>query len=316
MVVEGVITLGTLVAFQRYISMMVWPMTAVGWALSLLQRGNASMKRIDDVMNERSEIVVKDSVVQQFIPLGKIEFRDINFRYDSQKEWILKGINLKITAGQRIAIVGPIGSGKSTLINMIPRVIPVGDQSIFIDGVDINTIDIKLLRRHIGFVPQETFLFSERIVDNLLFGAGTADSSNNAQELACMAAIETEIQELPGQYESYLGERGINLSGGQKQRITIARALAINPSIIILDDCLSSVDARVEEVIIKNILSNFKNKTLLVVTHRLPAVKDFDMIVVMKEGMIVERGTHEQLIKVNGLYTSLYTKEVLEERLG
>ncbi|MEK6635810.1 MAG: ABC transporter ATP-binding protein [Planctomycetota bacterium] len=316
MVVEGVITLGTLVAFQRYISMMVWPMTAVGWSLSLLQRGNASMKRIDDVMNERSEIVVKDSVAQQFIPLGKIEFRDINFRYDSQKEWILKGINLKIPAGQRIAIVGLIGSGKSTLINMIPRVIPVGDQSIFIDGVDINTIDIKLLRRHIGFVPQETFLFSERIVDNLLFGAGTADSSNNVHELACMAAIETEIQELPGQYESYLGERGINLSGGQKQRITIARALAINPSIIILDDCLSSVDARVEEVIIKNILSNFKNKTLLVVTHRLPAVKDFDMIVVMKEGMIVERGTHEQLIKVNGLYTSLYTKEVLEEKLG
>ncbi len=316
MVVEGVITLGTLVAFQRYISMMVWPMTAVGWCLSLLQRGSASMKRIDEVMDERSAIVLKDNISQNFTPHGDIEFRDINFRYDSQKEWLLKGINLKITAGQRVAIVGPIGSGKSTLVNMIPRINPVNDQNIFIDGVNINTIDIKLLRKHIGFVPQDTFLFSEKIADNLLFGIETQDNRNNVQELARMVGVDAEIQELSGRYESYLGERGVNLSGGQKQRITIARALAINPTVIILDDCLSAVDARVEETIIKNILKKFQNKTLLVVTHRLPAVRDFDMIVVMKDGMIVERGTHEQLVKLNGLYTSLYTKEVLEERLG
>ncbi len=316
MVLEGAITLGTLVAFQRYISMMVWPMTAIGWCLSLLQRGNASMKRIDEVMDERSEIVSKVDTARQFVPRGEIEFRDINFRYDNQAEWVLKGINLKIPAGQRVAIVGPIGSGKSTLASMLPRMIPVSDRSLFIDGLDINTIDIRNLRKHIGYVPQDTFLFSEKITDNLLFGVETSGGSNNAGELARMAAIESEIQELPYQYESYLGERGINLSGGQKQRITIARALAINPNIIILDDCLSAVDARVEENIIKNILKNYPDRTLLVVTHRLPAVRDFDMIVVMDDGMIVEKGTHEQLIKINGLYTSLYTKEALEEKLN
>ncbi len=316
MVLEGAITLGTLVAFQRYISMMVWPMTAIGWCLSLLQRGNASMKRIDEVMDERSEIVSKVDAARQFVPQGEIEFRDINFRYDNQTEWVLKGITLKIPAGQRVAIVGPIGSGKSTLASMLSRMIPVSDRSLFVDGVDINTIDIKNLRKHIGYVPQDTFLFSEKITDNLLFGVETADGSNNVEELARMAGIESEIQELPYRYESYLGERGINLSGGQKQRITIARALAINPNIIILDDCLSAVDARVEEIIIKNILHKFPGRTMLVVTHRLPAVRNFDMIVVMQDGMIVEKGTHGQLIKINGLYTSLYTKEALEEKLG
>lgn len=314
MVIEEVITLGTLVAFQRYISMMVWPMTAVGWSISLLQRGNASMKRIDEVMNEKPDITSKDNIT--YIPHGEIEFRDVNIRYDGKKEWILKGINLKIPVGQCIAIVGPIGSGKSTLVNLIPRIIPVPDKSLFISGIDINTINIKALRKIIGFVPQDTFLFSERVVDNMLFGIEDAKRSNySAEELAQMVAIEKEIQEIPNQFDSYLGERGINLSGGQKQRITIARALAINPDIIILDDCLSAVDARVENTILKNIQKYFADKTLLVVTHRLPAIRNFDMIVVMRNGMIVEKGTHEQLIKINGLYTSLYSKEALEEKL-
>lgn len=315
MVIEGDITIGTLVAFQRYISMMVWPMTAIGWCLSLLQRGNASMKRVDEVMNERSEIIIKGNAVQQFIPHGEIEFRDINFRYDYNKSWTLKGINLKINTGQRVAIVGPIGSGKTTLISLIPRLIPVQDNSLFLDGADINTIDIKSLRRHIGFVPQDTFLFSETIMDNILFGKETEKENGYARELARMAVIEPEINELPHQFKNYLGERGVNLSGGQKQRITIARALAIDPKIIVLDDCLSAVDARVEDVIIKNILKNFPERTLLIVTHRLPAVRNFDMIVVMKDGMIVEKGTHNQLIRLNGLYASLYTKEIIEEKL-
>ncbi|WKZ18869.1 MAG: ABC transporter ATP-binding protein [Candidatus Jettenia sp. CY-1] len=314
MVIEGVITLGTLVAFQRYISMMVWPMTAVGWSLSLLQRGNASMKRIDEVMNEKPEIISKDNVT--YMPHGEIEFRDIHMQYDGNKEWILKGINLKIPAGQRIAIVGPIGSGKSTLVNLIPRIIPVPDKSLFIGGMDINTIHIKALRKIIGFVPQDTFLFSERVVDNILFGVENEKSSYySTQKIAQMVVIEKEIQQLPNQFDSYLGERGVNLSGGQKQRITIARALAMHPDIIILDDCLSAVDARVEDTILKNIQKYFAGKTLLVVTHRLPAIRNFDMIVVMENGMIVEKGTHEQLIKINGLYTSLYSKEALEEKL-
>lgn len=314
MVIGGVITLGTLVAFQRYISMMVWPMTAIGWCLSLLQRGKASMKRIDEIMEETPVIVTNDKGKEQFIFTGNIEFRDVNFRYDPEKEWVLKGINLKISSGQRIAIVGPIGSGKSTLVNMLPRIIPTNKQSIFLDGVDINTINIKVLRERVGFVPQDTFLFSEKIADNILFGAKTEGSDNTSPRFARIVGIEEEIQELPHKFESYLGERGINLSGGQKQRISIARALAINPSIIILDDCLSAVDARVEDAIMKNILINFPGKTLIVVTHRLPAIRGFDIIVVMKDGMIVEKGTHKQLIVANGLYTSLYTKEVLEER--
>lgn len=314
MVIGGVITLGTLVAFQRYISMMVWPMTAIGWCLSLLQRGKASMKRIDEIMEETPVIVTNDKGKEQFIFTGNIEFRDVNFRYDPEKEWVLKGINLKISSGQRIAIVGPIGSGKSTLVNMLPRIIPTNKQSIFLDGVDINTINIKVLRERVGFVPQDTFLFSEKIADNILFGAKTEGSDNTSPRFARIVGIEEEIQEFPHKFESYLGERGINLSGGQKQRISIARALAINPSIIILDDCLSAVDARVEDAIMKNILINFPGKTLIVVTHRLPAIRGFDIIVVMKDGMIVEKGTHKQLIVANGLYTSLYTKEVLEER--
>jgi len=323
MVLTGAITLGTLVAFQRYISMMVWPMTAVGWCLSVMQRGNASMKRIDEVMDQRSEIVVRKDAIRNFIPQGEIEFRDVHFRYDKNSEEVLRGISLKILAGHRVAIVGPIGSGKSTLVNMIPRIVPMKDGGLFIDGIDVNAVDIRVLRRHVGFVPQDAFLFSEKIKDNLLFGVKPEEAGNHEgtdeqmymQRLASMAGVNEEIQELPHKYENYLGERGVNLSGGQKQRITIARALAIEPKIIILDDCLSAVDARVEDIIMKNILKNYPGSTLLAVTHRLPAVKDFDMIVVMKDGSIVEKGTHKQLIANNGLYMSLYTKEALEEKL-
>ncbi len=315
MVVEGVITLGTLVAFQRYISMMVWPMTASGWCLSLMQRGVASMKRIDEVMAESPEIIVKSAGKQQKTFRGEIEFRDLHFRYHSQQEWILKGINLQISAGQRVAIVGPIGCGKSTLVSLIPRMLPTVDRKLFIDRADINELDIKTLRRNIGFVPQDTFLFSEKIADNIVFGGDACAGNDRALKFARMAAIDKEIQSLPAQFDSYLGERGINLSGGQKQRIAIARALAIDPTIIILDDCLSAVDAGLEGEIMKNIRKDFPGRTLLAVTHRLPAVRDFDMVLVLQNGMIVEKGRHEQLLGLNGLYTSLYTKEALAERL-
>ncbi|MGQ3683964.1 MAG: ABC transporter ATP-binding protein [Candidatus Loosdrechtia sp.] len=314
MVIEEAITLGTLVAFQRYISMMVWPMTATGWSISLLQRGKASMKRIDEIMNEKPDIVSKNGITS--VLHGDIEFRNVNIKYENKKEWVLRNINLKIPAGQRIAVVGTIGSGKSTLVNLVPRIIPVPDQSLFLSGIDINMINIKTLRKMIGFVPQDAFLFSEKITDNILFGVeDQKQSPYRVQELARMVAIEKELDELPNKFDTYLGERGVNLSGGQKQRLTIARALAINPDIIILDDCLSAVDARVEETILKNIVRCFPGKTLLVVTHRLLAIKDFDMIVVMKDGLIAEKGTHGELIKLNGLYTSLYTKEALEEKV-
>ncbi|QII13863.1 putative ABC Multidrug Transporter (ATP Binding Cassette) [Candidatus Kuenenia stuttgartiensis] len=313
MVIQGDITLGTLVAFQSYISMMIWPMTAVGWCVSLLQRGNASMKRIDEVMEEKPEID-KHSVTSKKVTLkGDIEFRDVHFQYYKQDKWILKGIHLKIRAGQRVAIVGSIGSGKTTLLSLLPRILSVKDGTVFIDGMDINAMDVTLLRRCIGFVPQEAFLFSERIADAILFGNAGAGTDENVRELARMVKLEAEIQKLPDQYESYLGERGVNLSGGQKQRLTIARALAVNPDIIIMDDCLSAVDVQGEHFILHNIATKFPGKTLIIVTHRLPAIRDFDVIVVMKEGMIVEKGTHAELMKMNGEYSALYRKEELEE---
>lgn len=315
MVMEGTITLGTLIAFQRYISKMVWPMTAVGWCLSLFQRGKASMKRIEEIMDINPEIISCKSAMKNIRPMGKIDFRNLSFRYREHGDFILQNIDLKILPGQKVAITGPVGCGKTTLVNLIPRIILAEDNKIFIDDIDINRIDIKELRRHIGFVSQDTFLFSDKIKNNILFGIPEQSDERKVKKFANISMISNEIDDLPEGYDSYLGERGVNLSGGQKQRISIARALAIDPKILILDDCLSGVDARTEEAIIKNISKVARKKTLIVVTHRIPAVKDFDLIVVMKEGRIVEKGTHQQLIERKGFYNSLYEKEVIKESL-
>ncbi|MFQ5963166.1 MAG: ABC transporter ATP-binding protein [Candidatus Scalinduaceae bacterium] len=315
MVLEGTVTLGTLIAFQRYISKMVWPMTAVGWCLSLFQRGKASMKRVDEVMDLNPEIVTNKSAIKDFQPTGKIEFTDLSFRYNGNEDDVLRNVNLKIDSGQKVAIIGPVSCGKSTLVSLIPRIFSAKDNKIFLDDVDINKIDIKELRKHIGFVSQDTFLFSEKIRNNIAFGNPAISDERKVQELARLSMISKEIDDLPEGYDSYLGERGINLSGGQKQRLSIARALAINPKILIFDDCLSAVDARTEEALIKNISEVVKENTLIVVTHRIPAIKEFDFIVVMQEGVIVEKGTHQQLTKREGLYKSLYDKEVIEESL-
>jgi ATP-binding cassette subfamily B protein len=227
----------------------------------------------------------------------------------------LQNINLNIIPGQKVAITGPVGCGKTTLVNLIPRILPAEDNKIFIDDIDINRMDVKELRKHIGFVSQDTFLFSEKIKNNISFGNPDMFDEHKVREFANISMISKEIEALPEGYDSYLGERGINLSGGQKQRISIARALAIDPRILILDDCLSGVDARTEEAIIKNISEAAKQKTLIVVTHRIPAIKDFDLIVVMQEGRIVEQGTHQELNERKGIYKSLYEKEVIKENL-
>lgn len=315
MVLEGTITLGTLIAFQRYISKMVWPMTAVGWCLSLFQRGKASMKRVEEVMDINPEIVSSKSTIKNIQPTGKIDFRDLSFGYNEHNDIVLQNVNLNIIPGQKVAITGPVGCGKTTLVNLIPRILPAEDNKIFIDDIDINRMDVKELRRHIGFVSQDTFLFSEKIKNNISFGNPDMFDERKVREFADISMISKEIDDLPEGYDSYLGERGINLSGGQKQRISIARALAIDPRILILDDCLSGVDARTEEAIIKNISEAVKQKTLIVVTHRIPAIKEFDLIVVMQEGRIVEQGTHQELNERKGIYKSLYEKEVIKENL-
>jgi ATP-binding cassette subfamily B protein len=315
MVLEGTITLGTLIAFQRYISKMVWPMTAVGWCLSLFQRGKASMKRVEEVMDISPEIVSSKSAIKNIQPAGKIDFRDLSFGYNEHNNIVLQNVNLNIIPGQKVAITGPVGCGKTTLVNLIPRILSPKDNKIFIDDIDINRMDVKELRKHIGFVSQDTFLFSEKIKNNISFGNPELFDERKVREFADISMISKEIEALPEGYDSYLGERGINLSGGQKQRISIARALAIDPRILILDDCLSGVDARTEEAIIKNISEAAKQKTLIVVTHRIPAIKDFDLIVVMQEGRIVEQGTHQELNERDGIYKSLYEKEVIKESL-
>jgi ATP-binding cassette subfamily B protein len=315
MVLEGTITLGTLIAFQRYLSKMVWPMTAVGWCLSLFQRGKASMKRVEEVMDISPEIVSSKSIIKNIQPTGKIDFRNLSFGYNEHNNIVLQNVNLNIIPGQKVAITGPVGCGKTTLVNLIPRILPAEDNKIFIDDIDINRMDVKELRKHIGFVSQDTFLFSEKIKNNISFGNPDMFDEHKVREFANISMISKEIEALPEGYDSYLGERGINLSGGQKQRISIARALAIDPRILILDDCLSGVDARTEEAIIKNISEAARQKTLIVVTHRIPAIKDFDLIVVMQEGRIVEQGTHQELNDRKGIYKSLYEKEVIKENL-
>ncbi len=315
MVLEGTITLGTLIAFQRYISKMVWPMTAVGWCLSLLQRGKASMKRVDEIMEQKPEIVSSKSAIRSIQPTGKIEFNDVSFRYNENEDFILRNINLEIKPGQKVALIGPVGCGKTTLVNLIPRILPAGHNKIFLDDIDINKIDVKELRRHIGFVSQDTFLFSEKIKDNISFGNPVLFDERKVREYANTSMISDEIDNLTEGYDCYLGERGINLSGGQKQRLSIARALAINPKILIFDDCLSGVDARTEETIIKNLTATSNGRTLIVVTHRIPAIKDFDLIVVLRNGQIIGKGMHQQLSEREGLYKSLYENEVVRESL-
>lgn len=315
MVLEGTITLGSLIAFQMYISKMVWPMTAVGWCLSLFQRGKASMTRVDEIMDVKPEIVNSKSAIKNIQPTGKIEFNDVSFRYNENEDFVLRNINLEIKPGQKVALIGPVGCGKTTLVNLIPRILPAEDDKILLDDIDINKIDIKELRKHIGFVSQDTFLFSEKIKSSISFGNSELSDERKVREFADTSMISKEIEDLPQGYDSYLGERGINLSGGQKQRIAIARALAINPKILILDDCLSGIDAMTEEAIIKNIFTKANGRTLIVVTHRIPAIKDFDLIAVLQNGKIIEKGTHQQLIEKDGLYKSLYESEVVRESL-
>ena len=315
MVLEGTITLGTLIAFQRYVSKMVWPMTAVGWCLSLYQRGKASMKRVDEIMDISPEIMTDKSAIKNVHLTGKIEFRDLSFRYNEDDDFTLRGINLGIKPGQKVAVIGPVGCGKTTLVNLIPRILSVEHNKIYLDDIDINKIDIKELRRHIGFVPQDTFLFSEKIRDNISFGNPESSDEHKVKEFANIAMISGEIEAFPEGYDSALGERGLNLSGGQKQRISIARAFALDSKILVFDDCLSAVDARTEEAIIKNILETAKDRTLIVVTHRIPAIMNFDHIVVMEKGKIVGTGTHRELSEREGLYKTLYEKEVIRENI-
>ncbi len=314
-VISDSISLGTLVAFFVYLTMLVWPMVAMGWVVSLYQRGIVSLDRINNIMDTEPTVFSSPDSTNDKKFTEAIEFRDLNFSYNGTK--ILNNINLSIQAGKTLGIIGPTASGKTTLVSLLARQFPVPRESIFIDGVDINDWDLKILRDQIGFVPQEPFLFSDTISQNILFHSDQTDS-NSAQlvtNAARAAVIDNEINDFPNGYETVLGERGITLSGGQKQRVAIARAIVADPKIIILDDATSAVDTETEHLINLQLKDELQKRTAIVISHRISAVKDSDNIIYLEKGAIVEQGTHEELIALAGRYDTLYRAQLIEEEL-
>jgi len=312
-VIGGDISLGTLVAFFAYLSMLIWPMVALGWVVSLYQRGTASLDRINRILDSEPAVKSNGPDAAQAEIKGRIEFRNLDFGYNGEQ--VLHNISLIIEPGQTIGIVGPTASGKSTLVSLIGRLYPLPRGKLFIDEIDINDWELTLLRRQIGFVPQEPFLFSDTIQNNILFGVD-AEKQSEAIRAATTAVVEKEIERFPHGYDTILGERGITLSGGQKQRLSIARALVTDPKILILDDATSSVDTETEHLINSRMQEELSRRTSIIISHRASAVKDADLIVYMRDGAIVEQGSHESLIQNKRFYAELYRMQLIEEELG
>ena len=311
-VLSNRITVGQFVSFSTYMMQLTWPIIALGWVINIFQRGTASLTRINEIMEEQPEIKDQPAAVDREIE-GEIEFRALNFSYDGKP--VLHDINLRVPAGTSLAIVGPTGSGKTTLVSLIPRIYDTEPGAVLIDGRPIRGYSLASLRRNIGFVPQETFLFSDRIRENIALGV---DSASDAEILnaAEAANIAVDIEGFPEGYETLVGERGITLSGGQKQRTAIARALIRNPKILILDDALSSVDTHTEDKILNQLRDAMRGRTTIFISHRVSTVRNADRIAVLHGGRIVELGSHDELLALNGYYSDLYNKQLLEEELA
>jgi len=311
-VLQGRITVGDFVAFNTYMVQLTWPVIALGWVINIFQRGTASMGRINEIFAEKADIY-DTSAGGPLSVQGEIEFRDLNFGYNGTP--VLHGVNLRIPAGSSLAIVGPTGSGKTTLVSLIPRIYDAAPGSVLIDGKPIRDLPLAALRQHIGFVPQETFLFSETVRENIAFGKENARDAE-VHSAAEAASIAEEIERFPEKYKTLVGERGITLSGGQKQRTAIARAIIRNPRILILDDALSSVDTQTEDKILNHLRDLMQDRTTIFISHRVSTVRNADSIAVLHGGRIVELGTHEELLVRNGHYADLYNKQLLEEELA
>ncbi len=315
LVIAHRISVGDFVAFNTYMVLLTWPIIAVGWVVNLFQRGTASIKRIDELLRAKPVIDDRDadaSIAADTVLRGDIEFRDLNFNYEQTP--VLSGITLRVPAGSSLAIVGPTGSGKTTLVNLISRMYEAPEGSLLIDGRPVRQYPLAVLRHNIGMVPQETFLFSSTIRDNLAFGAPHATPAE-LLEAAEAAHIRKEFEEFPQGFETMVGERGVTLSGGQKQRAAIARALLRRPSILILDDALASVDTYTEERILNGLGNYTSASTTILISHRVSTVRNTDQIAVLNHGRIVELGRHDQLLALDGYYAGLYQKQQLEEEL-
>ncbi len=311
-VLAGHMQIGAFTAFNIYMMQLTFPIIALGWVISIFQRGTASVGRLNEIMQEQPKI--KDRPEARDLSVeGEIEFRGLNFEYDGKQ--VLRDLNLRIPAGSSMAIVGPTGSGKTTLVNLIPRVYDAAPGMVLLDGQPIREFSLVSLRESIGFVPQETFLFSERIRENIALGVASA-TDQEIHDAAEAANIALDIEGFSEQYQTMVGERGITLSGGQKQRTALARALIRNPRILILDDALSSVDTYTEDKILNHLREVMQGRTTIFISHRVSTVRNADRIAVLHEGRIVELGTHDELLALNGYYSDLYNKQLLEEELA
>ncbi len=314
-VISKEITLGDITAFMIYLGILIWPMIAFGWVINIVQQGEASMKRLNKMLDEPHEVDDSGTTDNSIKGIkGEIEFKKVSFRYNDNHPYILKDINLKIPVGSTTAIMGYTGVGKTTFINLIPRLYDVTDGQILIDGKDIRTIPLNILRREIGVVQQESFLFSDSVMNNISYGLREINK-DTVVEVSKIAHFDKDIEDFPLQYDTMVGERGITFSGGQKQRASLARALAIDPKILILDDSFSAVDTHTEEEILKSLKNFMRNRTSIIISHRISTVKDADKIIVISNGKIVEEGNHEQLVAEGGIYADLHFKQLLEKEL-
>lgn len=314
-IIDGEMNLGEITAFIVYLGILIWPMIAFGWVINIIQQAEASMKRINKILNEPYEIEDNSNTDNSIKDLkGRIELKNVSFRYGKHLPEVLTDINLNINQGETVAIIGHTGSGKTSLINLIPRLYDVTGGELLIDGVNVKNIPLDVLRRNIAVVQQESFLFSDSVYNNISYGLREVDKER-AKEVSRIAHFDKDVESFPNGYETMVGERGITFSGGQKQRASLARALAVDPKILILDDSFSAVDTNTEEEILKNLKEFMRNRTSIIISHRISTVKDSDKIFVLANGKIAEEGKHDELVAFGGIYADLHYKQLLEKEL-